>query len=54
MSCDKEYICLGTGQTFSEDEIFTCSCGKNICPTCGGGVQTIEEYDEAIRLNNES
>ncbi len=49
---EKEYICLGSDQTFTEDEVYTCTCGKNICPTCGGEVQTIEEYDKAMKENN--
>ena len=48
---DKEYICLTNEETFTEDELHQCSCGKFSCPTCGGEVSTIEEYDEAMRIN---
>jgi len=48
---DPEYICLGSSQTFTEDELYQCSCGKFSCPTCGGEVSTIEEYEEAMKAN---
>lgn len=49
---DKEYICLSFEETFTEDELHQCpNCGKYSCPTCGGEVQTIEEYDEAMTIN---
>lgn len=50
---DKEYICLSNEETFTKDELHTCSnCGEYSCPTCGGQVSTIEEYDEAMRINS--
>jgi len=48
---DKEYICLSNDETFTEDELHQCSCGKYSCPTCGGEVSTIKEYDEAMKAN---
>ncbi len=57
---EKEYICNACGKTFEEWELTVCeSCGCRSCPritgkgTCGGDVVTIEEYDEAMRINNE-
>lgn len=49
---DPEYICLGSGQTFTEDELH-CSpkYGELSCPNCGGEVDTIENYDEAMKAN---
>ena len=49
------YICLSDGETFCyKDELHICSsCGEKSCPTCGGDIQTIEEYDEAMRVNAE-
>lgn len=52
---DKEYICLSSeGATFAENELHQCpKCGEYSCPTCGGEVQTIEEYELAMKLNSE-
>lgn len=49
---DKKYICLSDGSTFTEDELHQCSCGKYSCPTCGGEVSTIKEYEEAMLINS--
>jgi hypothetical protein len=49
MSCDKSHICLSSGKTLDEDEVRICDCRKQTCSYCGGDVQTIEEYDEAMR-----
>jgi len=47
---DKTYICLNDGSTFTENELHSCSnCGEYSCPTCGGEVSTIEEYDKAMK-----
>jgi len=52
MSCDKEYICLSDDKTLDEDEVrISSDCGKKTCATCGGEVQTIEEYDEVMKAN---
>jgi len=49
---DKEYICLSNEETFTEDELHICpNCLTLICPTCGGEIQTIEEYDKAMLIN---
>ena len=49
---DKEYICLSNDETFTEDELHCCPhCGKYSCPTCGGEVSSIKEYDEAMAIN---
>lgn len=54
MSCDKTHICLSCSGTFDEQELYGCSkCQEPICPDCGGEVITIEEYDEAQRMNDE-
>ena len=51
---EPEYICLSGYNRFTEDELHQCdNCGKYHCPTCGGEVQTIEEYDEAMKANAE-
>ena len=52
---EPEYICLSDGETFCfEDELDICrSCGEKSCPTCGGDIQTIEEYDENMLINSE-
>jgi len=51
---EKPYLCLTDDSTYDEDEIRICSdCGKKTCPDCGGDVQTVEEYDEAMRINSE-
>lgn len=51
---EPEYICLSNeGDTFTEDELHCCpKCGEFSCPTCGGEVSTIKEYDEAIKANS--
>lgn len=50
---DKIYICLTDSSTFTEDELHICpKCGEKSCPKCGGDMQTIEEYDEAMRINS--
>lgn len=51
---DPEYICLSCGENYTfEDELHCCSnCGERSCPACGGEVDTIEEYDEAMRINS--
>ena len=51
---EPKYICLSDGETFYyEDELHICSsCREKSCPTCGGDIQTIEEYDEAMEENN--
>lgn len=46
---EKPYLCLADDSTYDEDEIRICACGKKTCPDCGGDVQTIEEYNEAMR-----
>ncbi len=47
---DKEYICLIGYNRFTEDELHCCpKCGEFSCPTCGGEVQTIEDYDAAMK-----
>jgi hypothetical protein len=52
MSCDKEYICLNSNRTKDEGDILICSdCGKKTCAECGGDIQTIEEYDKAMKEN---
>lgn len=49
---DKEYICLSGYNHFTEDELYQCpKCGEFSCPTCGGEVSTIKEYDEAMLIN---
>jgi hypothetical protein len=51
---DPEFICLtNESHTFTvDDEIHCCrKCGEFSCPTCGGEVSTIEEYDEAMKAN---
>lgn len=51
---DKKYICLTDSSTLTEDDIRICSdCGKKTCFVCGGDVQTIEEYEKAMKLNSE-
>ena len=51
---DKEYICLSESKPLDEDEVRICSdCGKKTCPDCGGDIQTVEEYEEAMRVNAE-
>jgi len=51
---EPEYICLSCNQIYTEDEPYQCSnCGENICPKCGGDIRTVEEYDKAMRINNE-
>lgn len=46
------HICLSTDQTFVEDELYKCpKCNEYLCPTCGGEVDTIENYDEAMKEN---
>jgi hypothetical protein len=48
-----KYICLVSQETFAKDELHCCPrCGEFSCPTCGGEVQTIREYDEAMRINS--
>jgi len=55
MSCDKEYICVSCGETFDDGDTYCCTnCGELLCPKCGGEIQTIEEYNEAMRINNEN
>jgi len=50
---EQKFICLSCDQTYVEDEPYQCSnCGENICPKCGGEIQTIEKHDEAVRLNS--
>ena len=47
---EPEYICLNDGKTFTEDELHSCpKCGEFSCPTCGGEVATIKEYDNAMQ-----
>jgi len=49
---DPEYICLETGKTIAEFDIYICpKCGEKSCPHCGGEVSTIQEYDEALKAN---
>ena len=52
---EPKYICLSDEETFCyEDELRICSnCGEKSCPTCGGDIQTIEEYNENMRINSE-
>ena len=51
---EAQYICLSCDETFIyESEIRLCSdCGKQSCPNCGGEISTIEEYNEAMRINS--
>ena len=50
---EPEYICLNSNRAKDEDEVLICSdCGKKTCSECGSDVQTIKEYDEAMRLNS--
>lgn len=50
---ENTYICLSNEETFTEDELHQCpGCGKFSCPTCGGEVSTIKEYDEAMKVNS--
>ena len=49
---DKEYICLSCGEIYADGETYCCTnCGEFLCPKCGGEIQTITEYDEAMRVN---
>jgi rRNA maturation endonuclease Nob1 len=56
---EAEYICLNCGQTLSESELNECEiCGHKTCPRimtsselCGGEVQAIQEYNEAMKIN---
>lgn len=49
MACDKTHICLSCSKTLDEEEVRICECGKHTCDACGGDVETIEEYDEAMK-----
>lgn len=49
---EPEYLCLSDDKLYTEEELFKCpKCGEYLCPTCGGEVSTIKEYDEAIKVN---
>ena len=49
-----QYICVGTNQTFTEDELHICpKCEEKSCPTCGAEIQTIEEYNKNMQINQE-
>ena len=49
---DKEYICLSCGETYADGDTYSCTnCGELLCPKCGGEIQTIKEYDEAMAIN---
>lgn len=51
---DPEFICLSCDDTYTfESELHRCiNCGEYSCPSCGGEISTIEEYDEAMRINS--
>ena len=50
---EPEYICLSCERTLQEWELWACqACHEPLCPICGGEVSTIEEYDEAMRVNS--
>jgi len=49
---DPEFICLSCGKTFVDGDTYCCTnCGELLCPKCGGEIQTIEKYDEALKAN---
>jgi rRNA maturation endonuclease Nob1 len=49
---DPAYICLSCSKTFVEDDTYCCTnCGELLCPKCGGEIQTIQKYDEAMKAN---
>ena len=49
---DPAYICLSCDKTFVEGETYCCTnCGELLCPKCGGEIQSIQKYDEAMRVN---
>ncbi len=49
---DPEYICLSCEKTFVEGDTYCCTnCGELLCPKCGGEIQSIQKYDEAMRVN---
>ena len=51
---DEEYICLNSENEYKEDELYCCpKCGEFLCPICGGEVQTVQEYEEAMKANKE-
>lgn len=49
---DKKYICLSYGETYVDGDTYCCSnCEEPICSKCGGECETIEKYDEAMRIS---
>jgi len=49
---EPEYICQSCGHTFDSEPPFHDT--PKYCPGCRSDeITTIEEYDEAMRLNNE-
>ena len=49
---DKEFICLSCSETYADGESYCCTnCSELLCPKCGGQIQTIKEYDEAMLIN---
>ena len=47
---EKEYICVGCGMTYEEDDWWSChKCNTAICPKCGDEIVTSEEYDKAMK-----
>jgi len=50
---EPEYICLSCGKTYVDGDTYCCTnCGELLCPKCGGEIQTIEEYDKAMKNEN--
>jgi rRNA maturation endonuclease Nob1 len=43
---EPEYICVGCGMTYVEDDWWAChNCNKPMCPKCGGEIVTTQEEE---------
>jgi len=48
---EEEYICLSSGRTVAQPNECP-DCKRKSCPTCGGDVDTVDEYNEAMKVNS--